>query len=41
MCNILKANGATSIQGSVRPAIARLWSKFGFKHKTEIVEVKL
>jgi hypothetical protein len=41
MCNILKASGATSIQGSVRPAIARLWSRFGFKHKTEIVEVKI
>jgi hypothetical protein len=41
MCNILKANGATSIQGAVRPAIARLWSRFGFKHKTSLVEVKL
>lgn len=41
MCNILKANGATNIQGAVRPAIARLWSKFGFQHKTSIVEVKL
>jgi hypothetical protein len=38
---ILKQNGATCIQGSVRPAIARLWSRFGFKHKTSIVEVKL
>jgi hypothetical protein len=41
MCSILKANGATSIQGAVRPAVARLWSRFGFKHKTSIVEVKL
>jgi hypothetical protein len=41
MCSILKANGATSIQGAVRPAIARLWSRFGFQHKTSIVEVKI
>jgi hypothetical protein len=41
MCDILKQKGATSIQGAVRPSIARLWSRFGFKHKTEIVEVKL
>jgi len=41
MCEILRANGATSIQGAVRPSIARLWSRFGFKHKTTLVEVKL
>ena len=41
MCQILKEHGATSIQGAVRPAIARLWSKFGFEHKTSIVEVKI
>jgi hypothetical protein len=41
MCDILKACGATSIQGAVRPSIARLWSRFGFKHKTDIVEVKI
>ena len=41
MCDILRSRGATSIQGAVRPSIARLWSRFGFKHKTDIVEVKL
>lgn len=41
MCNILKSNGATKIQGAVRPSIARLWSRFGFQHKTSIVEVKI
>jgi hypothetical protein len=41
MKNILKANGATTIQGAVRPSVARLWSRFGFKHKTSLVEVKI
>jgi hypothetical protein len=41
MCAILKQHGATSIQGAVRPSIARLWSRFGFAHKTSIVEVKI
>ena len=41
MCAILKANGATKIQGMARPAIARLWSRYGFEERTTLVEVKL
>ena len=41
MCGILKANGATKIQGYARPAIARLWSRYGFEERTTLVEVKL
>ena len=41
MCAILKANGATKVQGMARPAIARLWSRYGFEERTTLVEVKL
>ena len=41
MCGILKANGATKIQGYARPAIARLWSRYGFEERTTLVEVKI
>lgn len=41
MCGILKANGATKIQGMARPAIARLWSRYGFEERTTLVEVKI
>lgn len=41
MCDILKANGATKIQGYARPAIARLWSRYGFEERTALVEVKI
>lgn len=41
MCGILKVNGATKIQGYARPAIARLWSRYGFKERTTLVEVKI
>lgn len=41
MCDILKANGATKVQGMARPAIARLWSRYGFQERSTLVEFKL
>jgi hypothetical protein len=41
MSEILKSRGATKIQGMARPAIARLWKRFGFYERTTLVEVKL
>lgn len=41
MCVILKGNGATKIQGMARPAIARLWSRYGFEERTTLVEVRI
>jgi len=38
---ILKDAGATKIQGMARPAIARLWKRYGFEERTTLVEVKL
>ena len=39
--DLLKANGATKIQGAAREAIARLWSRYGFKERYRIVETKI
>lgn len=41
MSNLLKANGATKIQGIAKEAVARLWKRFGFADKAILVEVKL
>ena len=41
MCEILKANGATKIQGMSRPSAARLWKRYGFKERTTLVEHEL
>lgn len=41
MVAILKQRGATRIQGAARPAIARLWKRYGFEEATTIVEVKI
>ena len=41
MCQVLKSLGATSIEGAVNDAIARLWQRFGFVEKYKIVEVAL
>jgi hypothetical protein len=38
---ILRNAGATKIQGMARPAIARLWKRYGFEERTTLVEVKL
>lgn len=41
MSKLLKANGATKIQGVAKEAVARLWKRFGFQDKAILVEVKL
>lgn len=41
MCNILRGNGATKVQGMARPAIARLWKRYGFNERSTLVEVKI
>jgi hypothetical protein len=41
MCQVLKSFGATSIEGAVNDAVARLWQRFGFTEKYKIVEVTL
>ena len=41
LCDILRVNGATTIQGYARPEIARLWSRYGFEERTTLVEVKI
>jgi hypothetical protein len=38
---LLKAHGATKIQGAAREAIARLWTRYGFKERYRIVEAKI
>jgi hypothetical protein len=39
--SLFKLNGATEIEGAVRPSIKRLWGRLGFQPKYEIVGVKL
>ena len=39
--DLLKANGATKIQGAARESIARLWSRYGFEERYRIVETKI
>lgn len=38
---LLKANGATKIQGAARESIARLWSRYGFKERYIVVEARI
>jgi hypothetical protein len=38
---ILKAHGATKIQGGVRESVARLWRRLDFKQRQILVEFKL
>ena len=38
---LLASFGATSIEGAARESIARLWSRYGFETKYQIVEVKI
>ena len=38
---LLKGYGATKIQGAAREAIARLWTRYGFKERYRIVEARL
>ena len=41
LCEIVKARGATKIQGATRESIARLWRRYGFKERYTTVEYKL
>jgi hypothetical protein len=41
MCAILKRYGATSIEGAVNEAVARLWRRYGFTEKYSIVGVTI
>lgn len=38
---LLRGYGATKLQGYGRPAIVRLWKRYGFEPRTTLVEVKL
>jgi len=41
-CGLLKAHGATKIQGAARESVARLWAKkYNFKERYRIVEAKI
>lgn len=39
--DLLRALGATCIEGAARESIARLWSRYGFEEKYRIVGVKI
>lgn len=39
--SLLKASGATKIQGMARESVARLWRRIGFDNKQILVEYKL
>lgn len=39
--NLLRALGATCIEGAARESIVRLWSRYGFEEKYRIVGVKI
>jgi len=41
LCAILKNYGATSIEGAVNEAVARLWRRFGFVEKYRIAGVAI
>lgn len=38
---LLKSYGASKIQGYGRPAIVRLWKRYGFEPRTTLVEVQI
>jgi hypothetical protein len=41
LVQILKASGATKIQGAARESIARLWKRYGFYERHVIVETNI
>ena len=41
LCRVLGLQGATKIQGAVRPSMAKLSKKYGFSEVAALVEVKL
>ena len=38
---LLKARGATQVEGAARESIARLWKRYGFEEKYRIVSVRI
>lgn len=41
LSDLLKAQGATKIQGMARESIARLWRRYGFEERSRLVEVRI
>ena len=41
LCRVLRLQGATKIQGAVRPSMAKLSKKYGFSEVAALVEIKL
>ena len=41
LCRVLGLQGATKIQGAVRPSMAKLCKKYGFNEVAALVEIKL
>jgi len=41
LSSLLKAFGATAIEGAARESIARMWQRYGFKEKYRVVGAKL
>lgn len=39
--DLLKARGATQVEGAARESIARLWKRYGFEEKYRIVSVRI
>ena len=39
--SLLKANGATYVEGAARESIARLWTRYGFEEKYRVVGVRI
>lgn len=41
LSDILRANGATCIEGAVRDSLVRLWSRIGARKKANLIQFKL
>jgi hypothetical protein len=41
LVNIVKAHGATKLQGAARESVARLWGRYGFEKRHIIVEKRI
>ena len=39
--DILRANGATCVEGAVRDSLVRLWSRIGARKKSNLIQIKL
>lgn len=40
-CDLLRARGATCIEGSVRDSLLRLWARLGAQKKTTMIQIPL